>query len=73
MDANFRKKHVGKHMMQELLENSKNIPVYGITNVPHVVHMFDELGLNFVKKNDINSTSSFFIKISITLIIYVVY
>ncbi len=50
----FRRKHVGLKMMQELIDNSQADPVYGITNVAHVEHMFDELGLMKVLKENID-------------------
>lgn len=51
----FRRKHVGLKMMQELIDNSQADPVYGITNVAHVEHMFDELGLMKVLKENIDT------------------
>ncbi|MGB2110646.1 MAG: hypothetical protein ACPHY8_01670 [Patescibacteria group bacterium] len=42
-------------MMQELIDNSQADPVYGITNVAHVEHMFDELGLMKVLKENIDT------------------
>ena len=50
----FRRKHVGLKMMQELIDNSQADPVYGITNVAHVEHMFDELGLIKIWKENID-------------------
>lgn len=50
----FRRKHVGLKMMQELIDNSQADPVYGITNVAHVEHMFDELGLTKISKENID-------------------
>lgn len=50
----FRRKHVGLKMMQELIDNSQADPVYGITNVAHVEHMFDELGLIKISKENID-------------------
>ena len=50
----FRRKHVGLKMMQELIDNSQKDPVYGITNVAHVEHMFDELWLVKIAKETID-------------------
>lgn len=50
----FRRKHVGLKMMQELIDNSQKDPVYGITNVAHVEHMFDELWLMKISKENIH-------------------
>jgi len=43
-------------MMQELIENSQSESVYGITNVEHVKHMFDELALTPIDKNFIDKS-----------------
>lgn len=50
----YRKKQVGINMMKDLIENSKQDPVYGITNVSHVEHMFQELDLIYVAVKDIS-------------------
>lgn len=50
----FRRKQVGLKMMQELIDNSQKDPVYGITNVAHVEHMFNELWLVKIAKEIID-------------------